>query len=638
MHAVIGMLERLLDIQQDDTAPQRLAKLETLLDTVELARDDFVPVIADTLSIPMGGSYRVLEGTPDRRKQRTIEMLVEFFLTLSDEKPMLFVLEDLHWVDPTTLEFLSALIEEAGAAPILMILTFRPNFTPPWPMKPGLSQLMLSHLNAEQTQRLAEHIAGKPLPSEVVEHIATRTDGVPLFVEEMTKAVLESSVLEDAGEWFQLTGPLSSLSIPNTLQDSLMARLDRLGGAREIAQLASIIGREFTYRLLVEVAPLEEDVLQGELKQLVEAELLHQRGRFPRARFTFKHALVQDTAYESLLKRARQEWHGKIADVMLEKFPESGETEPELVAWHFTEAVRPKEAVEWWLTAGVKAQEKSAYAEAISHIQSGLALIEDLDDETERAVAEFKFQIPLGVSYLSTQGYASPAVGPIFERARELGDQLDSPGEQFHILWGIWAWRVVREELDLCMKLFEDAFRMKAVLDDDGLRMEAHFIPGLTQFYTGEFKHSQHHCETGFQLYNEERCKAHGIHTGQNSGVTLQCYWGLSLWMQGHQEEALARLESAVQLARDLGDLFSLAYALHHQGWLSQHARLTDQVVACSDETLKIGTEQGFLFWIAAGTLCRGYGLYLNGDLEVAEATIQALAQAFVVAHAVAVV
>lgn len=623
MHAIIGMLERLLEIQQDDRGAVRLSKLEEFLDSVELSRDEFVPVLADLLSVTTGGRYRAVEGTPDRKKQRTIETLVEFFLTLSDEKPILFVLEDLHWVDPTTLELLTALIGEAASAPILMILTFRPNFIPPWPMKPGLSQLMLSHLNAEQTTKLAEHISGKPLPEAVVNHIATRTDGVPLFVEEMTKAVLESSVLKDAGEWYELTGPLDSLSIPNTLQDSLMARLDRLGGAREIAQLASIIGREFTYKLLAEVAPIEGEILQAELKQLVDAELLHQRGRFPRARFTFKHALVQDTAYESLLKRARQDWHGKIADVLLEKFPDTGETEPELIARHFTEAGRSKEAVDWWLKAGVKAQEGSAYAEAISHIQAGLALIEDVDDETERAIAEFKFQIPLGVSYLSTQGYASPSVGPVFERARELGDQFASPGEQFHILWGIWAWRVVREELDLCMKLFEDAFRMKAVLADDGLRMEAHFIPGLTQFYTGEFESSRHHCETGFQLYNEERCKAHGVHTGQNSGVTIQCYWGLSLWMLGHQEEALARIEGAVQLARDLGDLFSLAYALHHLGWLSQHARLTEQVVTCSDETLQIGTEQGFLFWIAEGTLCRGYGLYLSGDLDTAEATIQ---------------
>lgn len=623
LFAITGLLERLIDVHPDDRAAERLAKLESFLDSVELSREEFVPVLADLLSLSIGGRYHALEGTPDRKKQRTIESLVELFLSLSDEKPTLFVLEDLHWVDPTTLELLTALIAEAAAAPLLLVLTFRPDFTPPWPMKPGISQMTLGNLDADQTRQLAEHIAGKPVPEAVIDHIANRTDGVPLFVEEMTKAVLESSIVKDTGDWYELTGPLDSRSIPNTLQDSLMSRLDRLGGAREIAQLASIIGREFTYRLLAEVAPIEADVLQEELRQLVDAELLHQRGRFPRARFTFKHALVQDTAYESLLRRARQDWHGRIADVMIEKFPETGEAAPELIARHFTESGRSRVAIDWWLKAGVKAQESSAYAEAISHLHAGLALIDDLDEEQERAIAEFRFQIPLGVSYLSTQGYASPNVGPVFERARELGEQLASPAEQFHILWGIWAWRVVREELDLCMTLFEDAFRMKAVLDDDGLRMEAHFIPGLTQFYKGDFQGSRHHCEAGFQLYDQERCKAHAMQTGQNAGVTIQCYWGLSLWMLGYQNEALERIEAAVQLARDLNDHFSLAYALHHLGWLNQHARRTEQVVACSDETLEIGTEQGFLFWIAEGTLCRGYGLFLQGELDKAEATIQ---------------
>ena len=381
-------------------------------------------------------------------------------LAASESQPLLFTIEDLHWIDPTTLEFLTVLIEQIPSAPILLVVTYRPEFTSPWPARPGLTQLTIGNLTPQQTADVVTRIVGdKTLPPEVVDHIVRKTGGVPLFTEELTKLILESDFLEESGNQYVLARPLASVTIPSTLQDSLMARLDKLGEAKEVAQLAAVIGREFTFELLAAIAPLDEETLQTQLSSLASAELVHQRGFFPRARFTFKHALVQDTAYASLLRTTRQQWHGRIADVLAAQFPEIAETDPGLLAHHYTEAGQALPAIGYWETAGLQAQERSAHHEAINHFRKGLALVATLDESEQRDGLEFKFQIPLGVSLLTTQGYAAPEVGPVFERARELGQQLAGPGEQFFIHWGIWAWRVVREELQLCNQMAEEAQR-----------------------------------------------------------------------------------------------------------------------------------------------------------------------------------
>ena len=294
----------------------------------------------------------------------------------------------------------------------------------------------------------------------------------------------------------------------------------------------------------------------------------------------------------------------------------------ELLAHHYTVAGRTSEAIAAWLKAGLQAKERSAYLEAISEFQQGLQLVEALEPSDERDVAEFGFLIPLGVSLLSAKGYAWPEVGPVFERAAELGSKLASSGEQFHITWGIWSWRVVQEELDLCMQLNDHAWELAEAAGDDGLRMEAHFITALTQFYRGEFAETVRHCEAGLPLYDKERCRLHARLTGQNVGVTMQCYHALALWHLGYPEQAVARADQAVELARSLGRPYSLAYAVHHRGWLHFHCRMADVVLECAAEELEIAEDQSLAFWKAEGMLCRGYGLLLQ---ERDEESLEAL-------------
>ncbi len=348
-YPVSQLLKRLAQFDAGDTDESKLAKLEGLLKNWQIPLEPVVPLLVDLVGIPLGPHYAALEGTPERRKQKTIEALIEMLLMASETQPLLLTIEDLHWIDPSTLQFLTAFIEQIPAAPVFLLLTYRPSFAAPWPARPSLVSLTIGNLTVEQTAAVVTRIAGRKLPPEVVSHIVAKTGGVPLFTEELTKVIMESGILEKSEDEYRLIRPLSSITIPGTLQDSLMARLDNLGAAKEVAQLASVIGREFTFQLLAAITPLDSDTLQAELTSLVTADLVHQRGFFPRARFTFKHALVQDTAYESLLRKTRQQWHGRIADVLISRATQMGESSPELLAHHYTEAGRTRRSVSYSL-------------------------------------------------------------------------------------------------------------------------------------------------------------------------------------------------------------------------------------------------------------------------------------------------
>ena len=370
LYPVIAHLQRLLRWERDEAPEARLAKLERLLDASRQPLAEVVPLLAALLAVPLPeGSYAALTLTPQQQRQQTLDTLVAWLLAQAERQPVLAVYEDLHWADPSTLELLGALLEQAPTVPMLTVLTFRPVFVPPWPSRSHLTPITLNRLERPQVEALITHLAGgKALPAEVVAHIVAKTDGVPLFVEELTKMLLESDLLREDTQHYALTGPLTAVTIPATLQDSLMARLDRLGAARDVAQLGAVVGREFAYDVLQALAPLDETTLQARLAQLVEAELLYQRGRPPRARYVFKHALIQDAAYASLLKSTRQQVHQQIAQVFEARFPALVETQPELVAQHYTAAGCTEQAVVYWQRAGQQASDRSANLEAISHL------------------------------------------------------------------------------------------------------------------------------------------------------------------------------------------------------------------------------------------------------------------------------
>ena len=335
-----------------------------------------VPLLAALLSLPLTADHVPLAVSPAQQKQQTLQILLTILLRIATQQPVLFVMEDLHWVDPTTLEFLTLLVDQGPTARILALWTFRPDFIPPWTGRSHLTQVTLPRLSRQQATEMTDRVAhGKALPAEVVAQVVAKTDGVPLFVEELTKMVLESSLLQEEEERYALTGPLPPLAIPATLHDSLMARLDRLATVKSLAQLGATLGREFAYVLLQAVSPWDEETMQRGLHQLVEAEFLYQRGLPPHATYLFKHALIQDVAYQSLLKSTRQHYHQHIAQVLEQRFPDIAATQPELLAHHYTEAGLHAQALSYWQKAGLRASERSAYIEALAHLTAGLSLL-----------------------------------------------------------------------------------------------------------------------------------------------------------------------------------------------------------------------------------------------------------------------
>jgi predicted ATPase len=348
-----------------------------------------VPLFAALLSLPLPADYAPLPLSPEQQKQKTLQALLTILLRIAAQQPVLFLMEDLHWVDPTTLEFLSLLVDLGPTARILALLTFRPDFSPPWTGRSHLTQVTLPRLPRRQVAEMIDRVThGKALPPEVVEQVVAKTDGVPLFVEELTKMVLESGLLQEREKRYELTGPLPPLAIPTTLHDSLMARLDRLATVKGLAQLGATLGREFSYELLQAVSPWDEETLRRGLQQLVEAEFLYQQGLPPQATYLFKHALIQDTAYQSLLRSTRQQHHQRIAQVLEAQFPEICETQPELLAQHYTEAGLMAQAIPYWQRAGQQALQRSAHLEAIGHLTRGLAILTTLPDTPERVQQE----------------------------------------------------------------------------------------------------------------------------------------------------------------------------------------------------------------------------------------------------------
>jgi class 3 adenylate cyclase/tetratricopeptide (TPR) repeat protein len=381
LYPVVGQVQRVLQWQRDETPATKLDTLEQVLQPYGFPLPEVVPLLAALLSIPLLDRYPPLTLTPQRQRQQTLETLVAWCLVAAERQPVLAVWEDLHWADPSTLELLGLILDQAPTARMLTLLTCRPEFHPPWATRSYLTQLTLGRLSRPQVEAMiTHHTGGKVLPAEVVTQIVTKTDGVPLFVEELVKMILESGLVHEEAERYVLTGPLPPLAIPTTLQDSLMARLDRLGPARDLAQLAAVLGREFTYEVLRAVTPLDEVAVQQTLTQLVDAEVLYQRGLPPRARYVFKHALIQEAAYQSLLRRTRQQYHLQIAHVLETQFPETAETQPEFLARHYTEAGLYEQALAYWQRAGDRALGRSAYREAVGIFEQALSALSHLPE------------------------------------------------------------------------------------------------------------------------------------------------------------------------------------------------------------------------------------------------------------------
>jgi class 3 adenylate cyclase/tetratricopeptide (TPR) repeat protein len=536
LYPVIEHVQRVFQLQRDDPPAVKLDKLERTLRTSRLPLEDVVPLFAALLSVPLPEArYTAPRLTPQQQKQQTHDALVAWMLEEAERQPVLVVWEDLHWADPSTLENLGLLLDQSRTSAILNLLTFRPEFVPPWPSRSHMTPLTLNRLERPQVEALITHLAGgKALPAEVVAYIVARTDGVPLFVEELTKMLLESDVLHQEAERYTLTGPLSVVAIPTTLQDSLMARLDRLPMIREVAQLGAVLGREFAYEMLRALAGVEESLLQERLAQLVDTELLYQRGRPPRAKYIFKHALVQDAAYASLLKSTRQQYHQQVAQMLEARFPDTVETEPELVAHHYTEAGCYAQAVGYWQQAGQRAIQRSANVEAIAHLRQGIELLTTLPDTPARVQSELTLQTTLGPALMATRGYAAPEVAATYNRARELCEQAGDTSELFPVLWGMVVLYLGRAEHETARELGEQCLTLARRLDDQALLLEAHLALGDSWFHLGQLSQAHAHFEQGMRIYDPQQHHALAFrYANVDPGAVCLAFAGLTLWLQG---------------------------------------------------------------------------------------------------------
>jgi TOMM system kinase/cyclase fusion protein len=612
---VIEHVQRVVHWQHDAPLEVRVDALEQALQRSRLSLEEVVPLLAALLSLPHPAHYPPLNLTPQRQRQKTYDALVAWLLAEAEQQPVLAVWEDLHWADPSTLELLGLVLDQVPTARMLTLLTCRPEFLPPWASRSHLTQVTLTRLGRPQVQAMITSLTGgKTLPAAVVEHIVARTDGVPLFVEELVKMILESGLVREEGDHYVLTGPLPPLAIPSTLHDSLMARLDRLATVKEVAQLGATLGRTFAYELLQAVSPLDEATLQQGLRQLVEAELVYQRGTPPQATYMFKHALIQETAYQSLLRSTRQQFHQRIAQVLEARFPATVETQPELLAHHYTEAGLAAQAVVYWQRAGERAVERSANVEAISHLTTALTLLPALPDTPERTQHELTLLTVLGIPLVLTKGHAAPEVEATYARARTLCQQLGDTPQLFSVLLGLRRMYFMRAEYQTAHAVGEQLLRLAERLDDAGLCVRAHMMLAEGLLYLGEFAPARAHAEQGIALYDPQRHRVQVVHYGNDPGVCCRLFAALALWVLGYPDQAQQRSEEALAWAQELAHPFSLAFALIHAARLHQDRREGALTYTRAEAGIALATAQGFVLFLAHGPILRGWALAEQGQ------------------------
>jgi predicted ATPase len=572
-YPILEHVQRFLQFAPHDPPQAKLSKLQQALARYRFSQADTLPLLAALLSLPHPEGCAPLTFSPQKQKQKTQEALVAWMMEEAEKAAVFCAWEDLHWADPSSLEVLTLLLEQIPTTRLFTVLTFRPEFTPPWGARSYLTSLTLSRLDRPHVETMVEQVTGgKALPPEVVQQIVAKTDGVPLFVEELSKMVVESGLVREAAGHYELAGPLPPLAIPSTLQDSLMARLDRLAPVREIAQLGATLGREFSYELLYAVSSLDEGTLQQGLRQLVEVELVYQRGLPPQATYLFKHALIQDAAYQALLKSTRQQSHRQIAQVLAGRFPETVETQPELVAHHYTEAGLIAQAIPYWQRAGERAVARSTNIEAVRHFTKGLELLKTLPDTPERTQQELTLQIALGAPLMATKGFAAPEVERAYARAQELCQQVGETPQLFRVLSGLWFFYLARAELQTAHELAEQLLSLAQSVQDPAFLVEAHRALGMTLWHLGEFASAQKHCEQGIVQIRQ------GLAIWGATGAEMSRLYFLILLAEaygkaGQAEEGLSTLSEALTLVNRTGERFYEAELYRLKGELSLQSR-----------------------------------------------------------------
>ena len=580
---------------------QRLGDLENSLAQLNLNPAENVSLLALLLDIPLPPES-MLVLPPEELRRRQLAALTNWVMTSARVQPLVLALEDLHWADPTTLDVLRGIAERGALAPLFVLMTARPEFRPLWGARSHHGTISLVPLDRHQVRHMVEELAARhALSSEVIEGVTGRTGGVPLFVEEVTRLLLERG---ESG---------SIQAIPPTLQQSLMARLDRLGPAREVAQIGSVIGRDFSYGLLRALADMEEAPLQSALERLADADILLVQGLPPEAEYRFKHALIQDAAYENLLKSRRQVLHRRIAEILRDQFAASAAAEPELLAHHFTQAGLIEDAIEWWGKAGQQSLEKSALVEAAEQLTRALNQIPTLPTTPILRHKEIRLQVALVTPLMHVKGYAASETKAAVERARILIEQAEAGGEPpedplllFSVLYGFWAAHFVAFNGEALREL---ASRFLALAEKQGATgplMIGHRLVGASLMSTGDIIEGKAHFDLAIALYDPAEHRLLASRFGQDIGVVILCNRSWAMWVLGHPDAAIANSERALTDAREIGQAATLMYALLWASLAQNHCGNYIAANALADEIVALGDESGSLNWTAWGMIFQG--------------------------------
>ena len=605
----IGQLERAARFKRGDTRNEKLAKLETLLVQSAIDGDQTVALLANLLSLPAPDRYHLPELSPQSRKAMTQAALLAQLDGQAARQPVLMIFEDVHWIDPTSLELLTVVVDRVPHLRVLLIITARPEFTPPWPPHAHVTTVALTRLGRAGRAAIIERITGgKTLPEEVTNQILTRTDGVPLFVEELTKMVLESGVLQERDDDYVLKQPLPPLAIPATLHDSLIARLDRLAPIREVAQIGAVVGRAFSYELLNAVAGFPQGQLDEALDRLVRSGLILRRGEIPQAVYTFKHVLVRDAAYSCLLKPRRMQLHAVIGSTFEQQFPEIVEAQPETLAHHLAEAGLIEKAVRYWLKAGKKAAQRFANLEAIAHLQQGIETMGRLPDGSRSDRLELDLQFALGPCLIATQGPASSTAIATFARGRELCARVGDAPEYLQVMFWLATASVIRGELQQAREVTATLLDLAEARDDRPMLINAIRGLGMILLFMGDVVDARALTERAFEVFSAssetERLAARSA--GQDAGAAGLALMSWALWVLGHIDMASARMAAALQRADAIGHPHTQAYVCYYASIL--HALRGEPAIAHrhASRCLTLSDEHGFRHWHGLSRAIRG--------------------------------
>ena len=617
LHPVISVLHNILELNDASSDEEKIQKLEAPLAAFGIELTENIPLLAELLSIPLPENrYPIPQTTPQQRKQKILEALLGLVMGMSSERTVIISMEDLHWVDPTTIELVGMLIDQAPTSNIFILLSYRLEFSPPWTPRSHITQISINRLTRKQSGRMVRWLANnKDLPVSVFNEILNKTDGTPFFVEELTKMVLESDILKETHEHFELTKPTATMAIPSTLQDSLMARLDKLGTIKELAQLSATLGREFTYNVLAAICPRSGKDLDYCLSQLVQNELLYQRGLPPTSTYTFRHALVYEVAYQSLLIKTRQKHHRKIAEVLATQFPDHVQDNPEIMAHHCNEAGDYASATQYWSRAGRLAIQRSANSDATVHLTNAILALDNLPEGPKKAEAELQIQATLGLAFMLLKGYAAEEVQTAYGRAYDLCRFIGKTTATFPVLCGLWEFYLVRAELETAQDLAVQLQSIPAEDENPDFFLEAQRILGATSFWRGDFTSAEHHLQRALRTPENKDDIQHKPVYGQDSRVAALASAACVSWLMGFPDRAINQINAAAERAKALNHPFSIVYATYFSAIVHQLIGNAEQTLQLAKLTRQLSKQYEFSFWQETADMLTAWAQFeLNSD------------------------